>query len=808
MFAAPWFLAGGLITVAGLTVIHLMHRRRYRVVRWAAMDFLLQAVRRSRRMLQLRDLLLLLMRGAFLLLFALGMARPYWPGQAAIDRSGGVHAVVIVDNSLSMGYGELGRSLLADAKVQAEAFLRGLPAGSRATVLAAAGSPREWLLGAYPEIDDAAAALREISAVDRTPDLARALEHAAEACRRVPSPATKRIIIFSDCQRTNWEDEGLRTAAQGLGRAVEVRAVHPAAPSNAWVQAVFLRDRFCIRQDAAVFTAQVGLSGLRPRLGVEVTLLIEGVPAASQVVDLQPNQIREVIFPPVPLPVNPAAESVEWIRAKVVLPPDALAADDSRSALVPVFSGFPAIFVDQVGQDEAVAGDRLGETYLLRRLLMAGEDEDVDAADPPLTAVTMDRLTRELLAGARLVVVAGVRAPGKQAGLLTEYVSHGGNLLIAAGGEFDPAAWNRDTCDAGLHLLPTPLQPLPFDVRSANGDLRLANAGDLADVLQWDAASLRDECFRIEGMTAEELAALFRTPFFFRIVEPDSGAPHGEPASIPESEASREPWLSWRNDNRTPRIVAFTPRTAAIKGAAVAGIVNAGSVTTDGGNGTEVATPPRITARFTNGSPFLMERSLGRGKVLLMTSGLAREWNTLAATPAVVVLDRLCRRLIEETLERRNLSANDSITVLIPPAYRGDLCRIVTPDGTSEPVAAGALGTRDWGAEIGSLPKQGEYRLQWFDAAAAPAMAGRAPLAPPRAELPFAVGCPVEESDLRYLDDAELSSFTNGVMVSAAGEGLDRGQSSGLWRYFILAGALFLFAESLYLAFPRSEVRP
>lgn len=801
MFAAPWFLVGGLIAVAGLTVVHLMHRRRYRVVRWAAMDFLLQAVRHSRRMLQLRDLLLLLMRGSFLLLFALGMARPYWPGQTAFDPSSGVHAVLIVDNSLSMGYGELGRSLLDDAKEQAESFLRGLPAGSRATVLAAAGSPREWLLGAYPEIDDAVAALRDISPVDRTPNLARALEHAAEACRRVPSPATKSIIVFSDCQRTNWEDEGLRTAAQGLGRGIEVRAVRPAAPSNAWVQAVSLRDRFCTRQEAAVFTAQVGLSGLRPRLGVKVTLLIEGVPAASQVVDLQPNQIREVVFPPVPLPVSPVAESVEWIWAKVALPPDALAADDSRSALVPVFSGFPAIFVDQVGQDEAIAGERLGETYLLRRLLTAGEGEDVAAADPPLTAITVDRLTRELLAGARLVVVAGVRAPGRQAELLTEYVSLGGNLLIAAGGEFDPAAWTRDTWDAGLPLLPTPLRPLPFDVRWTNG-------GDLASILQWDAASLRDECFRIEGMASEELSSLFRTPFFFRIVEPDRDALRGEPALIPEAEESRAPWLSWRDDDRTPQIVTFKPRSADEKGTTGAGIVNAGFVAAAGGNETEVALPPRITARFTNGSPFLMERSLGRGKVLLMTSGLAREWNTLAATPAVVVLDRLCRRLIEETLERRNLSANDSITVLIPPAYRGDFCRIVKPDGTSEPVAAGALGTRQWGAEIGSLPKQGDYRLQWFDAAAAPAMAGRAPLATPRAELPFAVGCPVEESDLQYLDDAELPSVTNGSIASAAGEGLDRAQSSGLWRYFILAGALFLFAESLYLASPRSEVRP
>lgn len=801
MFAAPWFLAGGLITVVALTVVHLMHRRRYRIVRWAAMDFLLQAARRSRRILQLRDLLLLLMRGAFLLLFALGMARPYLPGQYSFEPGGSVHAVLIVDNSLSMGYGVFGGSLLDDAKRQAESFLRNLPAGSRATVIAAAGSPREWLLGAYPELDDAVAAVRGIAAVDRTPNLVQALEHAAEACGRVPSPATKRIIIFSDCQRTNWDDARLRSAAQGLGRPIEVRAVRPSTPSNAWVQAVFLRDRFCTRQESAVFVAEIGFSGDRPREGVEVRLCIEGMPAASQVVDLQPNQVREVLFPPVPIPGTSAPEGVEWVTAKVALTPDALTADDARTVLVPVFSAFPAIFVDQIGQNEVVAEDRLGETYLLRRLLAASEGEGSPGLDPLWTSVTLDRFRRELLAEARLVVVAGVQAPGKAAELLTEYAILGGNVLIAAGGEFDPAAWNRDTWESGLPLLPAPLQPLPFDARTMNG-------GGLEGVLQWDAASLQDECFRIEGMTAEELSALYHTPYFFQIVEPDLDAARVIPSPKPITAASIEPWLSWRNAQRTPKIAISAPRSRPSTEVSDAGILDVRHAASDLDEQGGEWTAPRVAARFTNGSPFLIERRLGRGKVLLLTSGIAREWNTLAATPAVVVLDRLCRRLIEETLERRNLSTHDSLTVTIPAAFRGDPCRMIKPDGASEPVTTGALGTGQWGAEIGALPRQGEYRLQWFDGAVSAEADGRALPAAPRTELRFAVACPAEESDLQYLDDASLSQTLDGVLVAAAGDNADRTRSSGLWRYLIFAGMLFLLAESLFLAFPRREVRP
>ncbi|MBC7351188.1 MAG: BatA domain-containing protein, partial [Thermogutta sp.] len=74
MFVAPWFILGGMLAAAGVVLIHLLHRRRFRVVHWAAMEFLLQAARRSRRMIELRDWLLLLLRMACLLLFAIGMA--------------------------------------------------------------------------------------------------------------------------------------------------------------------------------------------------------------------------------------------------------------------------------------------------------------------------------------------------------------------------------------------------------------------------------------------------------------------------------------------------------------------------------------------------------------------------------------------------------------------------------------------------------------------------------------------------------------------------------------------------------------
>ena len=72
-FSIWQFAVAGAIFATGPLIIHLLNRRRFRVVHWAAMEFLLQAVKRNRRILQLRDLILLLLRTAAVLLFGLAM---------------------------------------------------------------------------------------------------------------------------------------------------------------------------------------------------------------------------------------------------------------------------------------------------------------------------------------------------------------------------------------------------------------------------------------------------------------------------------------------------------------------------------------------------------------------------------------------------------------------------------------------------------------------------------------------------------------------------------------------------------------
>ena len=60
-FLQPWIL-WGLPLIAIPLVIHLMHKRRHKVVEWGAMMFLLDGAKLSRGRQRLREILLLVMR--------------------------------------------------------------------------------------------------------------------------------------------------------------------------------------------------------------------------------------------------------------------------------------------------------------------------------------------------------------------------------------------------------------------------------------------------------------------------------------------------------------------------------------------------------------------------------------------------------------------------------------------------------------------------------------------------------------------------------------------------------------------------
>lgn len=779
----PSFLAGafalaGAVLTLGPVLIHLLDRQRYRRIQWGAMELLRDAEAQTRRLLRLRDLLLLALRCGCVLLFGLALARPFFSGTGrTIDSRQPVHAVVVVDNSLSMGYGELRGTLLDEARARVEELLDRLPEGSRVSIIPLCGSTGATDPEAYRSIADAREALARIEVADRVGTVLEAIDLAREASRRVADPSSKRIFFVGDQQQVAWPSAGLEAA---LGDLAELQVVPVVArePANAWIENVRLQDDIADTQNPSVLTATVRYEGPVARSGVRVGLEVDGAPVASRIVDLVPGQARDVEFTHRFVATEAPAES--YVPVAISLSPDRLPADDFRFLAVPVVAALPIVFVDQYGAAESPQRDRLGETYHLRRLLAPASGRQ--GATPQaggVKHVTVDQLDRQLLREARLVVIAGVESPGATVPLLREFVEQGGQLLIAAGGRFSPLAWSDAGWLDGAGILPAPLSA-DFVGRAPD------EAAIPLEPFFLSPATMSAEFFDVAGADRTELDDLYRTPVFFRtVVAHPEVLPATRPHDVPADRTSPH-WLQWRMEGQ------------AASNAPVSTEPDAGD-------------KPRVLASFSNGHPFLIERHIGSGTVVFAASSVGSNWNNLPRTNAILLLDRLLRHLLARTLPRRNFEAFEQVSFPIRDEDRRAEIRLERPDGPPESIPVDALGPERFGVVLRHLSRRGAYRLvaERGSSASRPTERDQQRLW----EIPLAVNGPPRESDLAAIDEATLRQRVGGANVHWIGsgealrlEGADvRGQD--LWRWLLGGVLAALLCEMLCLALVRPAVR-
>ena len=141
-FGMPALLWGVGLASAPI-IIHLLSRRKYREMEWAAMKWLLAALQKNARRIQLEQLILLAVRTALVLCVVLAMAKPFLEGAGAVWFPGKrTHRILVLDGSFSMGYRTTDRDRFERAKEVAQAILHDSRKGDVASLLLMAAPPR------------------------------------------------------------------------------------------------------------------------------------------------------------------------------------------------------------------------------------------------------------------------------------------------------------------------------------------------------------------------------------------------------------------------------------------------------------------------------------------------------------------------------------------------------------------------------------------------------------------------------------------------------------------------------------------
>ena len=196
-------LLGGIGLIAVPIIIHILNRRRFKKVPWAAMEFLLKAMKRNRKRLRMEQWLVLLLRVLAVLLLVSLVSRPQLGGGALLGSR--THHVVVLDDSASMTQRSGSTVLFEKAQDRVRQLADDLAQRRSGDVFSivrtsSADEPDIWAQRIGGDFSrQTGTRLKEMVVSDRATDLGKALETTVTRAQEVKDASRK--ILLADMRR-------------------------------------------------------------------------------------------------------------------------------------------------------------------------------------------------------------------------------------------------------------------------------------------------------------------------------------------------------------------------------------------------------------------------------------------------------------------------------------------------------------------------------------------------------------------------------------------------------------------------------
>lgn len=440
-FVHPWFAASAVVLGAVPILIHLLNRRRFRRVVWAAMGFLAAAQRRSARRVRIEQLILLAVRVLVMVLIALAVARPLLgPGAAAGMGHVSCHRVIVLDDSYSMGMMSADGQRAFDRGLAAAQTLVGSFGPDDGVSLILASRPARPLVE-RPSYDRRAVAriLSECTMSDAPTDLAGALDLAAGALAESDVPPGNRVVyVITDGTAVAWtggtEDQTrtVRAVAQRLTSQAGLFVVDVGQDlrDNLAVTSLKLAEPTLSAEWPATLLAEVANHGKQEVRGLRLQVAVDDeVVRTEQVEPVAPDGSRTVRFRR-----QQGGPGSHLVRVRLIGErPDALPLDDTRWLATAVRKEVQVLLVDgRPGPDRFA-----GQTGYLATAL-APKTTPIDPVLVTPRVIMPGELAIEPLSDYAAVALCNVRQLGAQTWQwLARYVHQGGGLMVFVGDQIN-----------------------------------------------------------------------------------------------------------------------------------------------------------------------------------------------------------------------------------------------------------------------------------------------------------------------------------------------------------------------------------
>jgi hypothetical protein len=740
LFLSPWTAltaAAGAVSVP--IIIHLLNRKRHRVIPWAAMRFLLAAQKRTVRKLRIEQWLLLAIRTLLLLLLVLAMVsvlpwmEPLWarifPGGVgpAVAQSGRTHKIIAIDGSFSMGRRHHDGTSFDRACGVARQIIRDSSPGDGFS-LVLVGSPAQALVpGPSDNSANVGNEIQNLRLPHGNSDLAGAL---AAIDKMTAQPAGKynqrEVYFLTDLQRTFFQGGGVKRPL----KPAESTGVEPKPPpeTDAWqrikarasvifvdvahesadnlaVTNLVLADPLVLSHSLNAATATIHNFGSTAREQVRVDLLVgRGRPSEEEAKtgspDVEPfalhvQQQQLLNIPagaavPVTFPLEFAAPG-EYV-VQVQIEDDALPLDNRRSLAVTVRDSVSVLLVngkpaaehdEQAAHHVAVALNPSFGTSPKASLSPFRPKVISEAQFADTELGNLDPYDCVFLCDVPRFSESKIRR-------LELFLQRGGGVVFCLGSQVDIEAYNR--------LLSPPngqgLFPVKLVRRWPAGPNQFFNLASEDENFQYAPLS----AFAADSDRATLLGARFR-----QYVQ----------VQVPQKSGVRQ-------------LLSFLPPTGS----------------------DERKVPPRSTGSA-GLDPAVLEWPRHRGRVMLVTTTLNLDWGTWPGSPAFLPFIHELTRHAALGTPSRVVSAGEPLVEFLPSRLAGLDAMVALPDGRTVTLP---IQGQEGGAVVRfpETDQSGVYRMT---------------VGASRREYLFAVNVPAatssalsSESDLQRTDREELKA--------------------------------------------------
>jgi hypothetical protein len=623
-------MLGWLAAAAAPILIHLWSRRKYREMSFAAMEFLLAAVRRQKRRLLFEQWLLMAVRTLLVVLIVLAVAEPYTERTGLAFTPGGhTHRMFVFDGSYSMAYKPGDKSRFDRAKELARQIVMQSPQGDAFTLVLMSSTPRVIVGAAALEPSAVVEEINSLQLPHATADLPAAIPAIRQLVESVaaenPRLTRHEVFFLTDLHRTTWAPELSETArgqfleqTNELARAASLFVVDLGQPSadNLAITNLEPADSLITVGRDVPLSVRLQHFGSQPPASQPVELFVDGRRVARSQVELSPDGAADVPFSC--RFDSPGDHTVEARAAG-----DALDVDNHRYLAVPVRQAIRALCIDgrpSGGQFRGAAD------YLATALMPTGTEEVVGKnpsageTGPPTTssvplavqaeiATESAILERNLAAYDCLFLCNVAQFSASEARALDAYLQGGGNVIFFLGDQVLPDRYNRELGVVG-------------EGRAGGPHILPARLGAVVDRPEFRLDPLDYRHPILHTFRGRGQASLLTTPVFkhFQLTLP--------------------------RDTQATTVLALG-----------------------------------------NGDPLLIEHPVHRGRVVLFATSAEPSWTAMPLWPSFVPLvQEIVAWCASGQLRHRNLTVGQPLDAAVASPHGTATPKVQSPDGHSHPV--------------------------------------------------------------------------------------------------------------------------